>query len=725
MIKTKALAHQLALVLGTTVAAPVATVHAQQSLILEEVVVTARKREESVMNIPVSVSVIGASTIESANLNDINDITAITPGLKYNSAFGRQADRPVVRGLSSIFTSTELAGFFVDGIYVAGSLQTFDLSSIERVEVLKGPQSAAFGRRTFSGAINYVTAGPTEDLSGKVELSVGQNGYQVLSGSISDTIGSFGYRLNARTSDYDGDFKNTKNNGPDVGGQSSNSINAQFRWAIGENTLLTLNALYSQVDDEHFAIQLHPSSENNCTFGSREYYCGVIPADTPISLGGILKNSDYGVESEDMRTSLRLDHDFGAIDFSWISAYNRYTKDVGTDQTFQGAEIAFSFDTFGFVPATDWHTIDDDEVDDWSHEVWLRGVAMDERFSWSTGAYYYDENSKEKNFTGDYQLDSVIDGEVTNTALMGSVDYAFTDSFSMGLEMRYAEDEITQSEDGVKYKDTWYSTTYRLSASWHMSDRTMFYGSWSTGVLPGSFNTDPRLPADLVSVDQQELEQFEIGVKSTITDRVSLTSAIYVMEWKDQVRSEFFDGTSPPAGYQANQGSSDIKGLEMDLQWQAIDSLLLTAGFSYNDTEVNDFVSTDATDIAITGDGDVSGNQMPLSPKLAGHVSGTHSWAITNGLLLTSRIDASYQDSRYVRVVNEAETGSETLVNLNIALSGESWRFAVWGKNLTNEDSAVSALRYLEADSFFFGGRAFAVTPRTGREFGVTASYSF
>ncbi len=728
-MKTKVLASQIALVLGTTLAGPAAvSVQAQESLALEEVIVTARKREESLMEIPVSVAVIDESVIQDANLNDINDLANITPGLKYNTAFGRQGDRPVIRGLSSIFTSTELAGFFVDGIYVAGSLQTFDLSAMERVEVLKGPQSAVFGRRTFSGAINYVTARPTEDFSGKVELSAGENGYQVLTGMISDTIGDFGYRINARTYDYDGDFDNTKSNGPsDIGGQSADSINGNFRWDISDATVLTFNAMYAETDDEHFAMQLHPSSQNNCEFEGREYYCGEIPADTPIALGGVLKPSDYGIESENMRTSFRLEHNFDFADFSWTTAYNTYDNTAGMDESWKGAEIAFDFSIFFFSEeaARDWHTISDEETEDWSHEAWLRGLAMDDRLSWSVGAYYYDEESDGTATNGYYIQYRVTEDEVTNTAFMGALEYDFTDTITAGLEVRYAEDEITENTDGVEFNDTWESTTYRLTGSWNMTDDTMFYGSWSTGVLPGGFNADLDLPASLQSIDEQELEQIELGVKSTLTDSLSLTAAIYTMEWEDQVRSEFYDGTSPPSGYQANQGTSDIEGVEVDLNWQALDSLLLTAGVSYNDTEVKDFVSTDATDIAITGDGDVSGNQMPLSPETEVHVSGTHNWNFDNGMMLTTRLDASYQDSRYVRVVNVAETGSETLVNLSVALSGESWRVAVWGKNLTDEDSAVSILRYLEADSFFYGGRAFAVTPRPGTEWGVTASYNF
>ena len=735
-MKTKVMASQLALVLGTTLAGPgVTSALAEESLGLEEVIVTARKREENLMEIPVSVAVVDSTIIENANLADINDLANVTPGLKYNTAFGRQADRPVIRGISSIFTTEELAGYFVDGIYVAGSLQTFDLESMERVEVMKGPQSAVFGRRTFSGAINYVTARPTEDFTGKITATLGENGREELSAAISDTIDSFGYRINVRTSDYDGDFNNTLEGGPDVGGQSSDSINGSFRWDLSDTTVLHFNAGYVETDDEHYVVVLQPSSENNCTFGTRQYYCGTLKTDVPVSLGGYMNDSDYGLESETLRTSIRLEHDFGFADFTWTSAYNTYEVEDGTDQTWSGKQIAFDFGAyFGggnpFVPASQWHDRGVEDVDDMSHELWLRGLAMKERLSWSVGAYYYDEESDGKGWDGDGVITSITSGEVTNTAFMGSVEYDFTDAFTLGLELRYAEDEITEVEEldgdgGIEYNETFDSTTYRLTGSYTFDNGTMLYGNWSTGVMPGQFNTNPDLPDNLIPVDEQELEQFEIGVKSDISDTLSLTAAVFMMEWTDQVRSEFYTGGGNPVGYKANQGDSDINGVEMDVNWQALDSLLISGGFSYNDTEVNNFVSSDPTDVAITGDGDVSGAQLPLSPEWEGHIAGTHTWDFDNGLQLVSRLDVSYQDSRYTCTVNLAETGSETLVNLNIALSGESWRVAVWGKNLTDEDAIVSSLRYVEADSFFWSGRAFALTPRPGTEWGITATYNF
>lgn len=711
------------------------------ALAREEMIVTARKTQESLMELPISVSAVTAESIEQANLASINDLATITPGLQFNSAFGRQADRPVIRGQSAIATGTELAGIFVDGIWISESIQSLDFDSVERVEIIKGPQSAVFGRRTFSGAINYVTKGPSEDLYFGVKTQLGSNSLAELSGTVSDTVGIFGYRVNARTSTYDGDFNNSLTTGinpsPDVSGQEQSSVNGAFVLTPRDTTTVTLNLMYSTDDDDLYAIALQPSTENNCTFGTRPYYCGTLQTNTPVRLGGLMQPGMYGIERDRFRSSVKIDQELGALDLSALVAYNKMDIQSGQDQSFNGNQTAFSFTTFGQVPGNEWHTVDDDDYEDLTAELWLRGSHLDDALTWSAGLYYFDEDVDGIGSNGDGSISNTSKDKVRNTAIMGGVSYTIADAVNLNLELRYAEDEIEASEvrgaTTTFNKDTFESLTHRFTASWYATDTTMAYFNWSTGVLPGSFNSDPRLPARLVSVDEQTLDQFEFGVKSDITETVRAIAAVYFLDWDDQVRSQFYDGSpegpagsiSPPIGYDANEGNTETKGVELALEWQALDSLLLAGGISYNDSEVKNFISADATDVAITGDGNVSGAQLPLSPKWDANVNATHTAEFGRDFMLTSRLDVSYQDERYIRLVNLADTGDATIVDLTIALEKDAWRVALWGKNIFDEDSVVSGLRYIENDSFFLAGRAFAVTPRVGREFGLTASYKF
>ncbi len=693
---------------------------------LEEVIVTARKREENVMDIPVSVNVVTADMMAAANIIDINDLAAKTPGLKFNSGFGRQGDRPVIRGISSIFTAEELVGYFVDGVYVSGSIQSFDLTSMERVEVIKGPQSATFGRRTFAGAINYVTAQPKDELEVAAKVTAGSNGLVDVSANLGGRASdSFGYRLSARSYNYDGDFKNAKAGGPPVGGQESLSANLALFFYPSEATTIQLNANYSDDNDEHYAISMFRRADLNICRSdvSRPYHCGTIPGNIQPSLGGILDNGDYGVDRKRKRFYAKLDHDMDWAVFSWTSAFNKENYYAGQDQTFLGLETSFSFATYGQAPAYGWHTRDWTDTKDNSHEAWLRGVAMDDKLAWGIGAYYYDESSDNVNLNGDDSPGSTSMRDVTNTAFMASAEINFSDSFKLGGEVRYADDDITENE----FSNSWKSTTYRVTGTWNYSDNGMAYISYSTGVLPGGFNSDQRLPQNLQFIDEQKMKNFEIGLKTTIAETLVLTAAVFDMEWTNQVRSEFYISNGSPLGYRSNQGTSDIQGIEFNAVWYPTENLHFVAGGSFVDTEIKDFISTDSTDIqwSANGDGDVSGNNMPLSPKTEIYLAGNYSHPVGDNLDLVTRVDYSYQSKRYVRTINWADTGDEALLGAQVSLVSDKWSVMLWGKNLTDEDSAVSALRYLEANSFFFGGRSFAITPRPGREYGVTFRYTY
>jgi iron complex outermembrane receptor protein len=695
---------------------------------LEEVIVTARKREENVMDIPVSVNVFTADMMAAANIVDINDLAAKTPGLKFNSAFGRQGDRPVIRGISSIFTGVELVGYFIDGVYVAGSMQSYDLTSIERVEVIKGPQSATFGRRTFAGAINYVTAHPQEELEIEARATMGSNGLIDLSALLGGrTSEKFGYRLNVRGYKYDGDFENAKVDGPSVGGQETLSANLGLFFYLSEATTIRLNFNYSDDDDEHYAISMFRRADLDVCRSdvTTPYHCGTIPGSIQPNLGGVLDNKDHGVQRERKRFFIKLDHEFDWATFSWTSAFNKEDYYAGQDQTFMGLETVFSFATFGQVPAYAWHTRGWSDTEDQSHEAWFRGVAADGRLNWGIGAYYYDEDYNSLTLEADDNISSVTDRKVKNTAVMAMLDYSFNDAFKLGGEIRRAKDDIKDNE----FSNAWKSTTYRVTGTWNYSDTGMAYISYSTGVLPGGFNTDPRLPEEFEFIDEQTMKNFEIGWKATIAEKLVLTAAIFDMEWKDQVRSEFYIDipTDSSIGYRSNQGTSDIRGIEFNAHWYPTNRLHFEVGGSFVDTEIHDFISADATDIQWSDnkDGDVEGNQIPLSPEKETYLAGTYTHPLSNGLSLATRVDYSYQSKRYVRTINWADTGSESLLGAQVSLLANNWSVMLWGKNLTDEDSATSALRYFEANSFFFSGRSFAVTPRPGAEYGVTFRYNF
>ncbi|MFN5269324.1 MAG: TonB-dependent receptor plug domain-containing protein, partial [Hyphomonadaceae bacterium] len=182
---------------------------------VETIIVTARKTQESLISTPVAVTAVGASDVSRLNIQAIDDLARFTPGLSFSKAFGRATDRPVVRGAASILAGTQPGveagtAYFVDGVYYQGDISSIDLADVARVEVIKGPQSALYGRNTYSGAINFITNSPGTSLKAGATLSIGTHNEQSANLRLAGPITSWlSGGLAARYYTYDGEWGNS------------------------------------------------------------------------------------------------------------------------------------------------------------------------------------------------------------------------------------------------------------------------------------------------------------------------------------------------------------------------------------------------------------------------------------------------------------------------------------------------------------------------------------
>jgi outer membrane receptor protein involved in Fe transport len=273
---------------GLGLAAPAARSQNQSespdSLALAEVVVTARKREESLQDVPLSITAFTAETLEQRGIESVFDVARITPNLSFNRTFGRSFDRPVIRGMSQILGARTVS-FVVDGIYIAGSLSGTDLDDVETLEVLKGPQAANYGRGSLAGVIAYRTKRPTSEWTGRAAVTAGDYGYREVSGNISGPISgdTLTFKLGGRYYDYDGQYTAVSSDGrtPTVGGENTKRVSGAIRWAPTEDFDVTFRAFAAQNDDYLFNNIIF--TQLNCfqTAGGAAArggsYCGAIP----------------------------------------------------------------------------------------------------------------------------------------------------------------------------------------------------------------------------------------------------------------------------------------------------------------------------------------------------------------------------------------------------------------------------------------------------------------
>ena len=242
------------------------------STMLEEITVTARKREELLQDIPITVNAFTETALEERGIASLNDIADATPGFDFAQGFGRQDFRPAIRGQSTIQGRAN-AGLFIDGIIVEAGAATVPLAALERVEIVKGPQSALYGRSTLAGAINYVLKKPAEDFAGEASVQHGQRGHiraeVYVSGPISETAG---FALTLARYQRDGEYDNFFPGNPlgseeindEIGGEETSSAVAVFEFRPTDQLSITAHAMYERTDDDQYAITLQPAANNNC-----------------------------------------------------------------------------------------------------------------------------------------------------------------------------------------------------------------------------------------------------------------------------------------------------------------------------------------------------------------------------------------------------------------------------------------------------------------------------
>ena len=442
-----------------------------RELAIEEITVTARKREESLREVPVAVTAMTAQMIAEAGIRDVQDLALLSPGLSYREGFGRATgdanNRPSIRGMSSILGNPN-AAFFVDGVYVDGPITAYSLDNLERVEVIRGPQAATFGRGTFAGAVNFITRRPGEELQGRISVEGGDHSYSEVNGFVSGPLidGRLGAELNFRSYNIGGDpeYPNLAPNGAEIGAESTASLGVKLNWTPSDSTSVYLNLNWSDDSDGAFAygnwnggdndadnINVNSPNTSNCfgpdftvfstfftTNRSRGYYCGEI--GTPQAYwqdSGGLK----GVERNTFTANMIADFNLGDTTLTSVTGYTNYDYENAFAAIYDGASVS-------------WGGRDDNRV--FSQEIRLTS-SQDQPLRFVAGAYYYRQSNGDGFSAGfnpqttsprEVDLDAVSftdDSEIENSAVFAGVDLDIGDALTLSAEARYQEEEIRLS----------------------------------------------------------------------------------------------------------------------------------------------------------------------------------------------------------------------------------------------------------------------------------------
>lgn len=754
-ISEKIPSHSLAVVLLASAISSVINVEAQ-GLSIEEVVVTAQRREQSLQDVPMSVSAFTETSLKASGINYVTDLMAYTPGLS-GARQGVGVTQFAIRGISSNsfgIGGDNSVGIFVDDVYAGrATIAGLPFIDIARVEVLKGPQGTLFGRNTSAGAISITSNKPNGELSLSLNQTLaqyhGQKTIATFNAPIIEDVlmirGSLVYE------DSEGAIKNS--NGLSDFGNSTKAAKVSLLYQASDRFQALLNLSSQKVQEDGRAFE--PSNSASPFL----QLAGISNADVfdKTAHHGSPSDEVNDVIAANLKLSLDLNDD---ITLTSISSSIEYVNSAKFDADGTPLRLLESI----------WPREESESV---SQEFRLNGSG--DNIDWMVGLSYqkenitglqinrYDENiwlgvlqsinaldpnipanglgSPHPAFTlcdgsgmdvailgsscGDRSETDLSQGEFESQALYADVSYRPTDELSISLGLRYSQDKKTwryQSElsaglfstlglpsliltditgpQGFSASHKWSKLTPRIAIDYQLNNDIMIYASAAEGYKPGGFSAVSRF-------EEENNWSYELGLKSSLMDgRVQLNVASYYYDY-DNLQVQIIKNSVLSID---NIKSMTGKGVEVDFQFRASEDLDFISTISLANAEIGNH-HNDA--------GNLKGNAPAYSPEQSASLIAKYRVGQWQGMELTAQAEASYQSEQFFSVDNvkaESQAGY-TLFNARLTLQAAAgdWQLAVFGKNLGDKNYLINAYSLTEV----------VVQRGLPRYVGLEASYNF
>jgi outer membrane receptor protein involved in Fe transport len=744
-----------------------------QAQMLEEVVVTAQKRVESLQDVPISITAVSGSKMAEAGVMKIEDLQTFTPNLSMTeSGISTQI---YIRGIGTGNNQgfEQSVGQYVDGVYYGRQqLLRMPFLDLERVEILRGPQSILFGKNSIAGALNMTTAKPTDELEGRIGATYSPDSEikeftGVISGPITDTMSG---RLVGRWYEEDGYVENTFLN-TDEPEREEWALRGALRWDATDTLTINFKAEVDEFDVDGRQIEI---IQDDVALADGPF-AGPIPGVNfgqiltllghPDGISEIKQNNKRQMDTGDnsynevYNYTLSLDYQLGDLTLTAISGWVGYEFEETCDCDFTGAPV--------------FEGLFEEEYEQFSQEIRLVSPGG-ETLDWIAGVFYQTNELDYSDITRvmdgsvlghpfiqggalaplfdtgvkrDYETDSDL------WAVFAQVTWNINDTWRMTIGGRYTEEEkegfkvlntVSAPEGGPNeiindplvaalYKAVFATDTQQsgghlnkekrdesiftplINVQWDVSPDIMLYASASTGFKSGGFDARSNTPANF-EFEEEEATTYELGGKTWLLDgSLELNFALYRTEYDDLQVSQFDGAIGFTVG---NAKETTVQGIEIDGRWAITENLTATYALAFLDHEFDDFRNGNCYNRQIP-DGDVV-DGVPLCDYTGKSGQYTPEWTTTvsldhvlplGSLDLRSGLDVNYVDEQntHVNLDPMYEVDSITKVNLRVGLYADNWDIAVLWQNLTDEQQ----LTYV--------GNA----PLSGTSFGTNTFYSF
>ncbi len=725
---------------------------------LEEIVVSARRREENLQDVPISIVALNSEALELRGVQQLSDVGLQVPNvvLMGGGATGETSGNFHMRGIPGIAT-------YVDGVWQSSDagLMTMNVVEVERIEVLRGPQGTLFGKNSTGGAIQYVTKLPADEFGAKIELTGGEYDRLDVVASVDVPLGeSLAMKLTGAQLTRDG-FITSKTTGRKTGDIDDRLFRGDFVWTPTDDLMFRFVAESTDLDRNGSARTLEEIRLTNAR--PRAYNTAGYPFTNLTHVSGFeggavgewetmsdVENDGY--VSDLLRVT--VDGEVRITDslvFKTITGYRDIEDRVYTD--WDAAEITL---------------IEDDrwrENDQLTQEFQLQHTIND-RISYVAGLYYWNEYSATRTLrwtftefrTGQLSQaavfaaqpgftftpgnsDNYVGAETSGQAIFGEVNIGLTDRLDLTVGVRYNDEDIESyniTPTGVQLpplpdtdpvgdvfagskqvvgEEAFDSTTPRVSISYDWRDNLMVYASYAEGFGAGGINVNPVL--GVVPYGPEELSNYEIGIRSDWWDgTLRLNATAFDSKWEGIQLSQAppdpnNPGLSIPNPIIVNAAAADASGVEVETQWSIGEAWRVDASVGLLDTAYTN--PGDATQIRLN-------TPFAYAPELSYSIGVQHTASLASSGRLISRLDYGWMDdyerSREIRF--QATQEAFGLVNARLAYEPpvENWRLSVFGTNLTDE-------KYLNSGMVSGAFSVDAATVGRPREVGVSLQVFF
>jgi len=708
-----------------------------QSQLLEEVIVTAQKRAESLQDTPIAISAVSNEALISSGITSQIDLPKVVPNLSFNVTTTFAS--PYLRGIGTSFALPGLENsvpvYFDDAYLPRASSGLFSFGDIERVEVIKGPQGTLYGRNATGGAIRIITKAPHNEFEASAMVLSGSDDRLAFEGMINVPVGSTGgLRLNYRHDENDGYIRNVSPGAKqkNFADRDEDLLTARLLLEPTDNLTVNVSADYSRKDD----------SEARAL---RNLFPGA-PEQIGAAVGGCVAQDFFDVCSDLSNPANTFSDDvIGTHENSGMSFRLDYEASIGTISsitTYRRAEEVANNGDLDATGALFQHGAADGDTQQVTQEFQITSDGTGP-LSYIAGLYYLNEKAKYAFYVSGLAIDGQIgftdaafgaESEVQTQSFAPylQVDYDFSEDWTLTLGARYTWEEKTLERNDIYvgtlrndgFVDTVLSETQitapdlsferftpKVTLSYQATDEMMMYITYANGFKSGGFSTPAFGPVD--SVDEETLDDVEGGIKYE-TDQLRLNLAAYYYLY-DDLQVQLVDSRTGASRVQ-NSGEAQLYGLEFDVTWIPAPDFEVGVGAAYSHARFDKFegdvfypcssLPTTAPPIAVetcVGQGglgltpvpglNLKDNSLPNAPDYSGYVRANYRAELGESLgsMIFSGI-LSYRSKAYFDAGNrfEDEAREDLALRVEWRSPDEQYWIAVFGTNLTDTERFMS-----------------------------------